>query len=159
MSIAHKALSQETERVWRRPAELSDRKGASVNAPDRFHQPPRVKIGHGDASGSHPNRHSLQVIPIADPAAALRFCQALADMVAPAQKPYESVRPVSRPAAASDAKNAGPALSIVLPVFNEAENIDTLHSRLTAVLEEVRLDAPAYGITVAPERDGRRAIA
>lgn len=111
-----------------------------MNAPDRFHQPPRVKIGHGDASGSHPNRHSLQVIPIADPAAALRFCQALADMVAPAQKPYESVRPVSRPAAASDAKNAGPALSIVLPVFNEAENIDTLHSRLTAVLREMRLE-------------------
>ena len=37
----------------------------------------------------------------------------------------------------SDATNPQPVLSIVIPVFNEAENIETLHSRLSAVLQDM----------------------
>jgi glycosyltransferase involved in cell wall biosynthesis len=111
-----------------------------VNARDRLHQPQRARIRNGDASGSNPNSHVLQGIPVADPVAALRFCQALADMVAPGQKPYETSQAMLRIPAASDAKDAGPVLSIVIPVFNEAENIDTLHSRLTSVLQDMRLE-------------------
>jgi glycosyltransferase involved in cell wall biosynthesis len=111
-----------------------------VNARDRLHQPHRIRIGNGDASGSHSSGQGLQGIPVADAVAALRFCQALADMVAPPPKPHETVRSMSRMPAESDAKNPGPALSVVIPVFNEAENIDTLHARLTSVLEDMRLE-------------------
>lgn len=111
-----------------------------MNARDRLHQSHRVRIGNGDASGSHSNSQGLQGIPVADAVAALRFCQALADMVAPPQRPYETVRSISRMPAEFDARNPGPALSIVIPVFNEAENIDTLHARLTSVLKDMRLE-------------------
>ena len=33
-----------------------------------------------------------------------------------------------------------PELSVVIPVFNEEENITVLHSRLTAVLEDTHVD-------------------
>jgi dolichol-phosphate mannosyltransferase len=108
-----------------------------VNARDRLHHPQNIKIGNGDASGPKPHGQGLQVIPVADPVAALRFCQTLASMVGPVPNSNETVRSLLRIPAGSDAKSAGPVLSIVIPVFNEAENIDMLHSRLTAALDDM----------------------
>ena len=62
-------------------------------------------------------------IPTDDPHAALRFCQALAQMMdAPAPSPLlPHVTPTE--------------LSVVIPVYNEEENLPTLYARLRAALD------------------------
>jgi polyisoprenyl-phosphate glycosyltransferase len=52
----------------------------------------------------------------------------------------EEVRPKVVMPVGSDARNQEPVLSIVIPIFNEAENIETLHARLTAVLRDMRYE-------------------
>lgn len=77
-------------------------------------------------------------IPVDNAEAALRFCQALARQVSA----QASAVGIERSDGVSDidegawAENtAEPELSVVLPVFNEAENIPVLHERLVSVLE------------------------
>ncbi|HEX2055429.1 MAG TPA: glycosyltransferase [Nitrospiraceae bacterium] len=105
-------------------------------------QPPRhgVTTGNGNGSGSDSNSQGEQSIPIADPFAALRFCRTLAGMIGAAPKTHETVQPDPLRPSASNGKNGKPVLSIVIPVFNEAENIDALHSRLSMVLQDMRLE-------------------
>ncbi len=63
-------------------------------------------------------------VPIHDPEAALRFCRALAQLMA---GDYLSAQPATiRPR---------PVISIVTPVFEENENLPTLYQRLVAVLD------------------------
>ncbi|PLS80272.1 MAG: glycosyltransferase [Chloroflexi bacterium] len=82
-------------------------------------------------------------VPVTDSEAALRFCQSLAEMLG-------SRLPVGTAMTASansfvDATSAAPVplaipeLSVVIPVFNEIENLPALHERLNAVLQDTAL--------------------
>jgi len=99
----------------------------------------------------------LSKIPTDDPQEALRFCQALAGMLA--SPPASSVR-VEPPSpgieglgaslppsiggrGASPSRLPPPTLSVVIPVYNEAENIAILYKRLTDVLDKIE---PKYEI-------------
>ncbi len=66
-------------------------------------------------------------IPTADPAQALAFCQALAQVLAQAQA---SGQPPNGPA------SPRPLVSVVIPVFNEEDNLPELYTRLVGVLGE-----------------------
>ena len=83
-------------------------------------------------------------IPTEDPRAALQFCQSLARMLADASNPAinntRRLQTVSGIKAAPSTPEHQPELSVVIPVFNEEENITVLHSRLTAVLEDTHID-------------------
>jgi dolichol-phosphate mannosyltransferase len=91
-------------------------------------------------------------IPTDDPDAALRFCRRLAGLmddeceIAPIGTPYATVR---RP----NAEHPIPDLSVVMPVFNEHENLLALHKRLSAVLKQTGL---SYEIVFVDDgsRDG-----
>ena len=76
-------------------------------------------------------------IPIDDPQAALKFCQVLAENlkfqsngVVVAQQDYEKALPGIKP-----------AVSVVIPVYDEEDNLPLLYRRLTNVLEEAE---PSY---------------
>ena len=83
-------------------------------------------------------------IPTEDPRAALQFCQSLARMLASGSNPAinntRQRQTVGGIKAAPFTPEHQPELSVVIPVFNEEENITVLHSRLTAVLEEIHID-------------------
>jgi glycosyltransferase involved in cell wall biosynthesis len=65
-------------------------------------------------------------IPVDSPVAALNFCRALAQMLSPALPPVsECPRPV---------------LSIVIPVYEEEQNLPVLYERLTRVMRDIGLD-------------------
>lgn len=79
-------------------------------------------------------------IPLDDPAAALQFCRRLAALLeadpalaaaAPPQPLAEDTRaPLERP-------EARPALSIVIPVYNESDNLPSLYARLREALGQI----------------------
>src|SRR5262245_36474076 len=83
-------------------------------------------------------------IPTDNPRAALQFCQSLARMLAaglnPAINNTRQRQTVGGIKAAPSIPEHQPELSVVIPVFNEQENITVLHSRLTAVLEGIHID-------------------
>jgi glycosyltransferase involved in cell wall biosynthesis len=78
------------------------------------------------------------VIPTDDPEAALRFCRRLAGLmddvveIAPIGKPRGAMR-------TPEAQQPSPDLSVVMPVFNEQENLLALHARLSTVLKQTGL--------------------
>lgn len=65
-------------------------------------------------------------VPTTDPAAALEFCRRLAAHLAKEQE-------LRWPAAGVESCET-PEISVVIPLFNEAENVRELHQRLTASL-------------------------
>ena len=78
-------------------------------------------------------------IPTSDPIAALEFCRSLAQALAAGAL-------AGRPAGAGaglPTHTPRPNLSVVVPIYNEAENLPALYARLTAVLET---SAPEYEI-------------
>jgi len=81
-------------------------------------------------------------IPTEDPRAALQFCQSLARMLAAnlAINNSRQRQTVGGIKAAPSIPEHQPELSVVIPVFNEEENITVLHSRLTAVLEGIHIE-------------------
>jgi dolichol-phosphate mannosyltransferase len=84
------------------------------------------------------------IIPTEDPRAALQFCQSLARMLAASPNPAinnsRQLQIIDGIKAAPSTPEHQPELSVVIPVFNEEGNITVLHSRLTAVLEDTRID-------------------
>jgi dolichol-phosphate mannosyltransferase len=91
-------------------------------------------------------------IPTDDAEAALRFCRRLAGLIddecelASIGKPRTVVH-------TPDAKQLSPDLSVVMPVFNEQENLLALHARLSTVLQQIGL---SYEIVFVDDgsRDG-----
>jgi dolichol-phosphate mannosyltransferase len=87
------------------------------------------------------NISGLTGIPTDDPAKALQFCQALAQVLAAPQTPV--IQPVH------------PVLSIVIPVYEEEVNLPALHERLTAVMAEVEV---AYEIILVDDGSRDRSV-
>ena len=78
----------------------------------------------------------LPTIPTSDPDAALAFCQALARVVAvPQPAGAVGVRPLDPIATLPQTVMLEPDLSVVIPVYNEEDNLPQLYARLTTVLE------------------------
>src|SRR5436309_10724451 len=94
--------------------------------------------------GKRPGLSDFTNIPTEDPRAALQFCQSLARMLAanpnPAINNSRQLQIVGGIKAAPSTPEHQPELSVVIPVFNEEENISVLYSRLTTVLEEAHVD-------------------
>jgi polyisoprenyl-phosphate glycosyltransferase len=77
-------------------------------------------------------------VPTDDPRAALQFCRSLARSIA-ANHNFAGHDGIQL-AKGTGSVSSLPELSVVIPVFNEAEIIPVLHSRLSAVLEEMHID-------------------
>ena len=84
----------------------------------------------------------LRSIPTNDPEAALRFCRSLSRFLSSGSAglqagggPFPDRLPLPGPEIP-----AGPEISVVIPVFNEEENIPALYSRVTAALQGTGLD-------------------
>lgn len=91
------------------------------------------------AEGRHPPLPATAPdIPTDDPEAALRFCRALARLVG-----RDPERPDGAELTDDTARLNGqpetPDLSIVVPAFNEEENLETLYARLVAALDPLGL--------------------
>lgn len=105
------------------------------------------KLQEGASQGDRekrPNVGDFTNIPTEDPRAALQFCQSLARMFADGSNPAinntRRLQTVGGIKAAPSTPEHQPELSVVIPVFNEQENITVLHSRLTTVLEGIHMD-------------------
>jgi glycosyltransferase involved in cell wall biosynthesis len=79
-------------------------------------------VSVGQASRTHETRDTRMAIPTDNPQAALAFCRRLAGLLI--DHSDNGVVPPSRP-----------HLSVVLPVFNERENLPALYERLVRVLD------------------------
>ncbi len=76
-------------------------------------------------------------IPTTDPEAALEFCRHLTEFLAKGASPatWEELSPgLGRQVKPAQAFDCRAAISVVIPLFNEQENIPALYSRLTTVL-------------------------
>lgn len=83
------------------------------------------------------------VLPLEDPIAALNFCRAVAAAMQSDAQPTQDHGQVSQAhviSKALDGARSLPLLSIVIPVFNEAENLPTLHTRLTDAMNRLGVD-------------------
>ena len=95
----------------------------------------------GDRSA--PDRDWLDQIPTDDAEAALRFCRSLVRQIGGSAGPTiegEHENFLGAHLAASAQQDAEPELSVVIPVYNEAENITVLYARLIAVLEGANIN-------------------
>ena len=90
-----------------------------------------------------PDRNWVDQIPTDDAEAALRFCQALARQVesgAASAIEHEHENFPNPGLGASAQHDTEPELSVIIPVYNEVENISVLYDRLTRVMEEAKID-------------------
>jgi polyisoprenyl-phosphate glycosyltransferase len=92
---------------------------------------------HGNGHEQIVPAESLASIPTSDPAAALQFCRALAQALTNAPAPLMDSFGTSR--SIEQAATAEPDLSVVIPVYNEEDNLSRLYERLIAVLESTGL--------------------
>jgi polyisoprenyl-phosphate glycosyltransferase len=107
------------------------------------HKPGQIKGWGGEAAPAIE-------IPTSDPIAALEFCRSLAQAMAMA-----AGAALGQTAAGAEpalpTRTTQPDLSVVVPIYNEAENLAALYARLTTVLET---SAPDYEIVFVD--DGSR---
>ncbi len=81
--------------------------------------------------------------PLEDPAEALRFCRALASAL---ERNPDGESPALTPAhfaammGQAEPSTGRPELSVIIPVFNEAENLPTLHARLSKALANLGME-------------------
>ncbi len=116
-----------------------------------------------DGGGNSPiEKPGFTGIPTDDPQAALHFCRSLAHLLAAGnstvlvnqftqvnqthQAPRQPTtngaavpHPATQPVAEGETQTPPPDLSVVLPIYNEQENIPLLYERLTSVLDETGL--------------------
>ena len=106
---------------------------------------PRDRTGRQEGSPSIGRKAAgwTQLPPTQDPQEALEFCRALSsamELTATAEDHRQSPTLVAAVLGQRAASLSPPMLSIVIPVFNEEENLQTLHTRLTQTLTEQGLD-------------------
>lgn len=75
----------------------------------------------------------LVQIPTSDPQAALRFCQTLAKTLTTKSNGVV----IAAGETETLSQEPSPAISVVIPVFDEEDNLPVLYQRLTEVLEDV----------------------
>lgn len=112
---------------------------------------------HVKQNGTGNNQQTLTMldVPLTDPEAALRFCQSLAHVLAnPFPLPLSGS--LATPSSAASVRLATPDLSVVIPVFNETENLPALHARLSAVLQTAGL---VYEIIFVDDGSRDRSVA
>ena len=86
-------------------------------------------------------RAAVELIPIDDAEAALRFCRALARQLTHADSTQSEIEDSSDYDLGTVAEQvSGPEVSVVIPVYNEVENIPVLYERLVGVLDDAKLD-------------------
>jgi hypothetical protein len=107
-------------------------------------------------------------IPTDNPDAALRFCQALAGQVdSGSVVSCDQARAHVDYAFTSSASAQAPELSVVIPVYNEEENLPVLYEPLVKVLENQKLDFEIvfvddgscdYGVQMLKEMENSRVV-
>jgi polyisoprenyl-phosphate glycosyltransferase len=109
---------------------------------------------HGNGHEQIVPAESFAGIPTSDPAAALQFCRALAQALTNAPTPLVDGFGTSR--STEQAAIAQPDLSVVIPVYNEEDNLPRLYERLIAALDPTGL---AYEIVFVDDgsQDGSQA--
>jgi glycosyltransferase involved in cell wall biosynthesis len=86
-------------------------------------------------------RAAVELIPIDDAEGALRFCRALARQLTHADSTQSEIEDPSDYDLGTVAEQvSGPEVSVVIPVYNEVENIPVLYERLIGVLDGAKLD-------------------
>jgi glycosyltransferase involved in cell wall biosynthesis len=91
----------------------------------------------------HSDRSDFLAALATDPHVALQFCQSLVRTLTANPDRAPSAEGLPTAAAITAAWNSSfitPSLSIVVPVFNEEENLPALYARLTDVLKEIGLE-------------------
>ena len=87
--------------------------------------------------------HSFASIPTTDPEAALKFCQYLSHNLTtrPGLSVTGEIQSLLKDASENSSRSrlTEPELSVVLPVYNEEDNISVLYSQLTRVLQEIEM--------------------
>lgn len=89
------------------------------------------------------NLRSFASIPTTDAEAALRFCQYLSRLLPTKPLPIsDETQSLLNDASENSSRSrmAEPELSVVLPVYNEEDNISVLYSHLIRVLQEMGMD-------------------
>lgn len=101
-------------------------------------------VSVGQTARMHEAHNARMAIPINDPQAALAFCRRLAGVLAEHSSNGAAPQPP-------------PRLSVVLPVFNERENLPVLYERLVCVLDAANL---SYELVFVDDgsRDGSRDV-
>jgi polyisoprenyl-phosphate glycosyltransferase len=88
-----------------------------------------------------PDRNWLDQIPTDDAEAALQFCRALVRQIDSSAAPAIERESFLNPQLdASTLRDIEPELSVVIPVYNEVDNIPVLYGRLVAVLEGANIN-------------------
>ena len=129
----------------------------SCDAISVFRQPE----GEDDGLAHQPDDSSgdaRSCIPTTDPQAALRFCRTLAqtlEITGRILPPQESSPASETLGVRGEEVPAGPAISIVIPVYNEQETLPALHSRLSSVLKDIGLP---YEIIFADDGSGDQSL-
>jgi polyisoprenyl-phosphate glycosyltransferase len=108
---------------------------------------------HGNGYGQIAPIESLAGIPIDDPAAALQFCRVLAQALASTRAPLVAGGEVRR--MGDRQETARPDLSIVIPIYNEEDNLPRLYERLTATLDPT---GPTYEIVFVDDGSQDRSL-
>jgi dolichol-phosphate mannosyltransferase len=108
-----------------------------------------------DLRDARPDHAPAISIPLDDPAAALQFCRRLAGLID--QTSELEAAGIADIAAPPVMERAGPQLSVVIPVYNEEDNLPDLFARLTDVMERTGV---RYEIIFVDDgsRDGSMAI-
>jgi glycosyltransferase involved in cell wall biosynthesis len=101
------------------------------------------------------------IIPTEDPQAALRFCRWLAEALDSAREFSNDGQDTHRSRRAGAVADSGPStpnrptLSVVIPVYEEEDNLQTLYDRLTKVLESAE---PSYEIVFVDDGSRDRSV-
>ena len=107
-----------------------------VSNPNAARKVPETRAYQDDEQGA--GLEDFSRIPTDDPDAALRFCKSLARLCG--SEGRFSASEIQAVTASCQIEQRLPELSVIIPIFNEEENIPVLYARLTRVLEETKLD-------------------
>jgi dolichol-phosphate mannosyltransferase len=115
-----------------------------------------MRIDNGDREGEFHiqavrNEPGTVQIPTTDPQAALDFCQALAKSLS--INSNQGI--IAQKESGLAHLHPRPVISVVIPVFNEAENLPLLYQRLTGVLEDVE---PLYELIFVDDGSQDRSV-
>lgn len=115
--------------------------------------PPPVPAPQPDPPGNPTGGISTAGIPTADPQAALQFCRWLAVSLNAdvSDRKFSEVEPGASEPGWSEA----PTISVVIPVFNEQDNLSALYDRVSSILTQCE---PGYEIVFVDDGSRDRSL-